>query len=568
MGYGQARVVEPKNNTTQDKVRNATEQAVRDAQNAGMSKIDVLRARDAAKANVLSNALSIVSSGGNNAEKVRQELESGGSGGLLHDAKQLGLIDANGNITSKVAEMNRNTLTFQYANPQNEQIILIKPNTENENKSFQLKNFRDGFQQNAKNTFQMTKDNIKDQGLSRGLLQTYLDASANNEKIKQEIFREPINIGGYGIDIGNNSIQYNVNENKHFYDPVNINREEREIITPLKAIDNSVERYVESDGLWEGTKEVVSGAKKDFDSNFDVFNRLYYTQSKTTGKGELILNQIQAPSIVKSNLDYYTQKIAYENKENNEFANKVYENMYEKEINRQQKEKEKESFLNQHKYLKMADDFYNSANDYAEQNTVSIVRDIGIALIPGGAAVKGAKVATKLPAIIKYGGAALGLGATAYAIDKESGGNESIVDYYLGGAEKINENYASNAGKAFVKNVPGMIGSYIGGRNASDLNNFVVDMYTTGKVAMNPDYGLPSIDASKHKYDLKVTRPAYSSKQSQKFLDSYAEGGQHREIAGLSRNANMFDVYTDLKVTSPLYDSKESQRIFEGYSDY
>lgn len=102
MGYGQARVVEPTNNTTQDKVRNATEQAVRDAQNAGMSKIDVLRARDAAKERVLTGALNIVASGGSGGEKIKKELEEGGAGGLLHEARQFGLIDSQGQITNKV----------------------------------------------------------------------------------------------------------------------------------------------------------------------------------------------------------------------------------------------------------------------------------------------------------------------------------------------------------------------------------------------------------------------------------------------------------------------------------
>ena len=81
-----------------DQVRTATEQAVRDAQNAGLSQKEVIRARDAAKEKVLSNALTVVATGGAGAERIQNELAAGGATSYLVDAQRFGLISIEGGV--------------------------------------------------------------------------------------------------------------------------------------------------------------------------------------------------------------------------------------------------------------------------------------------------------------------------------------------------------------------------------------------------------------------------------------------------------------------------------------
>lgn len=93
----QVRVIEPETQTLQGRVRAATEQAVRDALNAGLGKRGALAARDAAKARVLGDAIRRGSGSPNEWAEVRAELDAGNPHtSLAVDAQRYGFVDAAG----------------------------------------------------------------------------------------------------------------------------------------------------------------------------------------------------------------------------------------------------------------------------------------------------------------------------------------------------------------------------------------------------------------------------------------------------------------------------------------
>lgn len=86
------RVVEPETESLTGKVRAATEQAVRDALNAGLGRAAALRARDAAKAAVLNRAIRQGSGSVEEWNRLSSELNAG-STPLMVDARRAGLVD-------------------------------------------------------------------------------------------------------------------------------------------------------------------------------------------------------------------------------------------------------------------------------------------------------------------------------------------------------------------------------------------------------------------------------------------------------------------------------------------
>jgi len=114
MATGQATVVNQSGNSVQNQVRDATGSAVHAAQNSGASKKEVIQARDAAKADVLTKNLSAVASGKDSSGQIRAEFEN--NPGLVQDAMRAGLIDKNGVIASKVANYGSN-ITYSRTAP-------------------------------------------------------------------------------------------------------------------------------------------------------------------------------------------------------------------------------------------------------------------------------------------------------------------------------------------------------------------------------------------------------------------------------------------------------------------
>lgn len=121
MATGKATVVNP-GNSLKNTVHKATGDAVRAAQNAGASKADVIRAREAAKNNVYAGAVQAINSGGSYKGMSAQQLQNEIYGGLnqtdfssgtpvafvqsrdhLNSMQKAGFYDADWNPTSKAA---------------------------------------------------------------------------------------------------------------------------------------------------------------------------------------------------------------------------------------------------------------------------------------------------------------------------------------------------------------------------------------------------------------------------------------------------------------------------------
>lgn len=105
MATGSAKVVDSGSSLT-NTVRDAAGQAVHDAQNAGASKKDVIKARDAAKERVYSGAVQAINSGGSyngmSAQQLRKEIVQ--SRDHLQNMQNAGFYDAQWNPTSKASQ--------------------------------------------------------------------------------------------------------------------------------------------------------------------------------------------------------------------------------------------------------------------------------------------------------------------------------------------------------------------------------------------------------------------------------------------------------------------------------
>lgn len=125
MATGSAKVVDSSGSSSvSDSVRTAAETAVRDAQNSGATKKEVIQARDAAKAGVYNDVVKAINSGGSyngmNAQQLQNELFGGlqstdfsngtpvefvQSRDHLLNMRNAGFYDANWNPTSKASQM-------------------------------------------------------------------------------------------------------------------------------------------------------------------------------------------------------------------------------------------------------------------------------------------------------------------------------------------------------------------------------------------------------------------------------------------------------------------------------